>query len=249
MEVININSKTSLYCKAMLYVAHEQYKEAYLIFKHLEDYKKSSLFADICLQEFSPYANVQVNGIIKFGSYIQELDQKEPIEWIVLDKQEDKMLVVSKKILDCRKYHNKYEKINWEYSDIRKWLNNDFLNNAFSSEEQTQILQSKIINESNPTYKSNSGNKTFDKVFLLSINEANRYFKDEKARRAKGSNSAKNHNLWIDIYGNGFYWLRSSDDRQYSAVIDLRGDVSDFGHFVGNDRYGIRPALWIKFES
>ena len=53
-----------------------------------------------------------MKNIIQFGSYQQEYDYKQPIEWIVLEKQNNKMLLVSKKILDCKPYHNTFSETN-----------------------------------------------------------------------------------------------------------------------------------------
>ena len=252
-----VYSKEVLYEKAMLLFTKEQYEQAYPIYMHLNDYKKSKGLAYLCLndeittiKQASTYDNVKVNDIIKFGSYIQESDQKEPIEWIVLDKQEDKMLVISKKILDCRRYHNKNENINWEYCDIRTWLNKYFLNTAFTKEEQTKIIESKIINGKNPLFETHCGNDTLDRVFLLSIQEAEKYFKDDEARSAKGSNYAIKHGLLKLSNGNSWYWLRSSgSDSNNAAIVYSDGYVDMTGDNVDNDDNGIRPALWINLKS
>ena len=250
IDDLNDNSKTSLNQKKGLYTPQEQYKKANQGIKEVEVHKKSSLLSTKYFQEPSFYANVQVNDIIKFGSYIQESDQKEPIEWIVLDKQEDKMLVISKKILDCRRYHNKRTSVTWEHSDIRTWLNHDFLNTAFTKEEQAKIIESKIINGINPLYETHCGNDTFDKVFLLSIQEAYRYFKDSEARCTIGSQYALNHQLHKANNGKSYYWLRSNGCcKNDMAIILNNGNVYESGVEVVYTYYGVRPALWIKYES
>ena len=84
--------------------------------------------------------NLKVGDCLKFGSYYQENSTKKtPIEWIVLQKSDTKMLLISKYALDCKKFHDVFEPITWENCDLRKWLNGDFLKNAFTSIEQKKL--------------------------------------------------------------------------------------------------------------
>ena len=70
--------------------------------------------------------------IIKFGNYPQDINgSKSPIEWLVLDVNENEALLVSRYGLDCKEYHNVFTDITWEDCDLRKWLNNDFIKSAF----------------------------------------------------------------------------------------------------------------------
>lgn len=85
----------------------------------------------------SAFSNVAVGEYIKFGKYEQDNDEstgKEDIEWLVLDKQDDKILVVSKYALDSKAYNENSEDITWEDCTLRIWLNNDFMDNAFSED-------------------------------------------------------------------------------------------------------------------
>ena len=97
-----------------------------------------------------------VGGIYIFGSYEQDKDDtngKEPIEWIVLDKESDGTLVlVSKYALDVKPYNENRTDVTWETSTLRKWLNEDFYNAAFSAIEQGRILTTHVINKSNASY-------------------------------------------------------------------------------------------------
>ena len=95
---------------------------------------------------------------VKFGSYYQSNGfTKEPIEWIVLDRQGGRALLLSKYILDCKCYSNEHKDVTWETCDLRKWLNNDFYNQAFSGSEQGKILSTNVINN-NSKYKTKGGN-------------------------------------------------------------------------------------------
>lgn len=81
-----------------------------------------------------------VGDTVTFGTYEQNnnySDGNENIEWVVIDKQEDKIMVVSKYIIAEQPFNTTNEgHISWENCTLRKWLNNDFLNEAFSDAEK-----------------------------------------------------------------------------------------------------------------
>jgi hypothetical protein len=115
-----------------------------------------------------------------FGSYWQlNSKEKEPIEWIVLKEDEDKIYLLSKYILECLPYD--IEDKGWKNSFARKWLNEVFLNNAFSVKEQEQIVISNIKTSSDFGWNGrlDSGTAVQDKVFLPSRAEAIIYFDSE----------------------------------------------------------------------
>ena len=91
--------------------------------------------------------------IVILGSYEQDnnpANGREPIEWIVLDAQSEKALLVSAAVLDTQAYHNSLEDISWEDCTIRSWLNYYFLNTAFTTAEQKQILTATVPSDKNP---------------------------------------------------------------------------------------------------
>ena len=90
---------------------------------------------------------------------------------MVLSVDEEKVLVVSRYALDSRPYNAEYTDVTWETCSLRAWLNNDFLNAAFSGEEQEHIPEVTIANEDNSYYGTTGGNETTDRVFCLSLNE------------------------------------------------------------------------------
>ncbi|MCR5846749.1 MAG: S-layer homology domain-containing protein [Lachnospiraceae bacterium] len=125
--------------------------------------------------------NPQVGDIITFGKYEQddnEANGKEDIDWIVLSVENDRMLLISQYALDNVPYHTSYSDITWENSYIRNWLNDDFINTAFSEEERSIIPTVKLKNENNPRYDTPGGNDTEDKIFCLSVKDTETYFGD-----------------------------------------------------------------------
>ena len=67
-------------------------------------------------------------------------DDKTPIKWQVLDKVNGEVILLSEQILDIQDYDNENTSVAWENCSLRKWLNNDFINEAFSEYERTQII-------------------------------------------------------------------------------------------------------------
>ena len=126
-------------------------------------------------------ASAKAGDIIKFGTYEQDLittNGKEDIEWQVLSNEKGKVLVVSEYCLDVQPYNKTASEVTWETCSLRKWLNNDFINEAFSEEEKKLIPKVTIINDDNPFSETDGGNNTKDKVFCLSYEEVDKYFGD-----------------------------------------------------------------------
>ncbi len=194
---------------------------------------------------------------IKFGNYYyyENSQKKMPIEWIVLEKKGKELLLLSRYCLDSRLYHDDFTDITWERCDLRKWLNSNFLNTAFSPEEQKAIMVSDVINEDNAKCKTKGGNDTKDRIFILSISEARKYFKDTSARRCKPTKYAISKNCGVESnagskgYGFTWWWLRSPGSGQDGAACVVPpGSVGAFGVPVDSD-CAIRPALRIDLNQ
>jgi len=190
----------------------------------------------------------------KFGSYYQENSTKKtPIEWLVLKKSGTKVLLISRYALDCKKYHNQYVSITWENCDLRKWLNGEFLKNAFTATEQKKIAVTKLANDNNATYGTFGGNSTEDKVFCLSIAEAGNLFKDDESRKcvptphALGKGCWKSSENFINGRGCCFWWLRSPGYGQdLHTSVSTDGAIDLLGYNVIRDINAVRPALWVN---
>ena len=196
-----------------------------------------------------------VGDIVLYGAYEQDnntLNGKEDLEWIVLAKKGDKVLLLSRYCLDCQKYNSSYRKVTWEKCTLRSWLNRTFLKNAFSADERAKISTTRVSADKNPEYSTNPGKATKDKVFLLSIKEAKKYFTTDFARWVcKGTEYCYAQGAKNGSSGNCWWWLRSPGCNQYDASY-FSSDPS-FGYaYVGNaverDDAGVRPALWIKLK-
>lgn len=126
--------------------------------------------------------NLLASQSVFFGSYDQNGDSSEKIEWTVLDvdKEANKALLISKYGLDAVSYGTPMDvseysqgRYSWKKSYLREWLNNDFLTTAFSREERMYILDTEI-----QTNDAGGNDSSLDRIFCLSIEEAEKYFSD-----------------------------------------------------------------------
>jgi len=190
----------------------------------------------------------------KFGNYWQEnSSRKTPIEWLVLKKSGSKVLLISLYGLDCRQYHHEEVDMTWENCDLRKWLNGEFLRNAFTAAEQKKIAVTKLQNDNNAKYGTFGGNSTEDRVFCLSIAEAESLFKDDTARKcvptpyAVGKGAYISSSNFIDGRGCCWWWLRSPGGNQNCAsFVNTDGALRLYGYRVHGGLGAVRPALWVN---
>ena len=192
------------------------------------------------------YSSVKVGDYVEFGRYPQNNgDVKEPIEWLVLEVNSNEALLISRYGLDCKEYHHEFINITWEYCDLREWLNNYFLKMAFSGEEQLKIKLSDIVNNNNWKYGTSGGNNTQDRVFCLSLAEAEQYFKNDSERQCRPTAHTRNQRAWVaDSNGCCLWWLRSPGHYQGSAsCVYADGALPPRGECVNCDNYAVRPAL------
>ncbi len=203
--------------------------------------------------------SAQVGSVISFGAYEQDndtADGKESIEWQVLAREGDRFLVISLRGLDIKAYDTEWN-ATWETGELRKWLNSDFLNAAFSDEEQAMIPTVTVSADRNPEYGTDPGNGTRDKVFLLSIDEADRYFGGDEARKCLPTAYAVEQGAVTDPeYGaldgkpTCWWWLRTpGSGSDCAAFVSTGGCVGAVGSPVIQDRGAVRPALWIDPAS
>lgn len=180
------------------------------------------------------FSNCVVGDVIKLGRYEQDgntRNGKEPIDWIVLKIQDGKAFLVSKYALDAHEYNRGYSQdSDWEDCWLREWLNDDFLTAAFNSEELSII----------------SG--TQDKVFLLSVDEAKKYFSSDTDRQCKLTEYAEEQGA-SPIDGYCWWWLQSTENA--ATVVGCKGDICDYGNYVHikSDEYAVRPAMWIEVNQ
>ncbi|MBQ8538722.1 MAG: TIR domain-containing protein [Ruminococcus sp.] len=202
-------------------------------------------------------SDVGVGDSIYFGYYEQDalsLFVKEPIEWRVLDVEDDKMFVLSEYVLDCQPVYLGNDDYTWETSDLRKWLNSNFVSKAFNKKGEKLILDL-AISESVVSFVEhddyeNSEETTTDKVFLLSYEEMNKYLKDTKDRECIATKYAEKQGVHRANNGNCYWWLRTNPDNRKCRTInvDYLGVAANEGEFGTAKDIGVRPAMWIELK-
>ena len=230
--------------------------EAYEALVALDGYKDSADKANSIYDKYKveKLKVAKVGDYVFFGAYEQDNNTsngKEDIEWLVLEVKDGKTLVISKYALDCQQYNTGYTDVTWETCTLRKWLNGNFINSAFTADEKAMIPTVTVSADKNPEYSTNPGNATPDQVFLLSITEANKYFSSGSARQCKPTEYTVAGGAYNNSsIGNCCWWLRSPGSNQYSAArVNIDGGVNEVGYNVSNDLNAVRPALWIDLNS
>ena len=189
--------------------------------------------------------NLKAGDIIEFGSYPYEADgTKKPVEWRIPEKKADgTALVISKYGLDARRFDASSNY--WENSEIRQWLNNDFYNKAFKNPDKSLIMETRL-------------EQTSDKMFLLSIKEAEKYFSSDRDRICLPTPYAKTNKTKTgrpvgtsaDYGGSCWWWLRSpGSDQLRAALVDIDGFVDAYGDDVVDVLGGVRAALKINLKN
>ena len=202
---------------------------------------------------------VAIGDVITLGQYEQDNDLSngsEAIDWVVLDVQDGKALVISKYALDAIPYHAEKAEITWEACTLRSWLNNEFLNTAFSAKEQSAILLTTVDNSSAQGYSgyySYDGNNTEDRIFLLSYNEAfNVYFHSNNERVCRLTPYAlanvEKASPMFQVEDIALWWLRSpGENAKCAARID--DDGGRINSPVHREDLAIRPVMWLDLSS
>ncbi len=200
------------------------------------------------LDSYKNPKNSAIGATVQFGKYEQDTDSAngpEPIEWIVLDIQDEQALLISKYTLDRRQYNQSYTPT-WEHSSIRKWLNESFLNIAFDENEQAVILTKKVDNSlAQGGYLANGGNDTEDKVFLLSYLESSRYFPTDESRIAPMTAYA----LSLRDDETEGWWSRSPYKWHGNDYLLETGDLGVRGFMNAKYKSGIRPEIWVPVDA
>lgn len=282
--------KETTYQQAKTFMTDGDYSEAYQLLLTLKEYKdvgellkNDDNLVAVHEERLKPYRTP--GNMVRFGRYEQDnktSNGPEEIEWIVQDYDEanHKALLLSRYGLDAVPYNKDYAAITWEKCTLRSWLNGEFLNKAFSAAEQSAILTTAVDNSKSQGYsvwKTDGGNNTEDRIFLLSYAEANRYLgvadgdsNNLKSRvaptayaLAHGARTSVS-NKTEDGAAAGWWWLRSPDYYQddaarvyaggssgrhqhYAADVNTDGSL-DFD-YVHNDNHVVRPAFWLNLES
>lgn len=236
-------------------------------------YRGIYLAANRSLYSTNPNENKAQNYQSSNGYSVGELYwfKWETIEWRVLKKENGEAFLMSNKILDSQQYFSSIsdnrsvngETVypnNYKESDIRKWLNDDFLNWAFDDYEQSFIKETLVDNSAETLDDSDTDyacENTTDKVFLPSYADivnaqygfnANANAAD-RARQLKTTDYAQAQGAFVApipmFKDNGEWWLRSpySGKSLNANMVKFNGPTGTA--YVYSQFDGVVPALYI----
>jgi eukaryotic-like serine/threonine-protein kinase len=192
-----------------------------------------------------------VGDTLTFGSYEQDNQTdngKEPLEWIVLDVQDNKAMLLSKYCIDTVIFYPERVPMYWGKSDLRAWMNGDFLQEAFTPEEQALILTTTVKND-NPHGMKGAGEDTLDQVYLLSKSEVLHFFPEMADRVAYPTEYAKSKGCTVDPKtGSCRWWTRTPGARKMDICgMRLDGRISSYGmQDVDWPTNTMRPVMWVQ---
>ncbi len=177
----------------------------------------------------------------------------EPIKWRIIERADGEALMIADMIINAHEFNTttsgaKSSSANsWELSTVRKWLNENFYEEAFTAEERKLILKSTVSNGEDVA-------QTEDYIYLASREEienpaygfaekSDRIFKATDYARANGATVA----MASSIKGNGYFWLRTPSANAVNNALYVKNDGSvASGDFVNSTTYGILPMLKIE---
>lgn len=203
--------------------------------------------------------NTEVGATVSLGSFEQDDDPDngtEVINWIVLEKDDEKALLISEISLECMdvmpqnsmgEMVSDTENFSWEESLLRSWLNNEFIGSALGTEEAALILNTQVS-----TVASYKLEETNDKVFVLNPTEAALYLDTPEKRMAQASQYAMNRKQLSDSSGDNKPWvmrqvaLKDLNEASSKYVIQMSaaGEVDAVGERTTWQSY-VRPAMWV----
>lgn len=178
-------------------------------------------------------ADAEVGDGVIFGSYEQNgntADGSEALEWIVLEKQSDKLLLISRYCIDTLPYNTGRAETEWAESSLYAFLNGEFSEKAFTAEELSGIIGE-------------------GKVTMLSAEEAVKYYEYDSWRMAEATEYAASKGARIEN-GSCWWWLTDKGSIENSAsYIHFDGTIRSAGFSVDYGAVAVRPVIWVSSDA
>ena len=204
-------------------------------------------------------SEAQVGDAVAYGKYEQDGNAEngaENIEWIVLDKDAEGLLLISRYVLDCKPFNETRSDVNWQESSLRAWLNGDFYNTAFDESEKSNIIEtSNIIDTEEALLIDYPVDEALlkDKVSILSVDMALNYYEYDSWRMVSPTEYAVNQGAYTEEEYT-WWWLRENIEEltEPDSVADyvyVDGSIKDIGFSVDYDKVGVRPVIWVSLTA
>ena len=190
--------------------------------------------------------SVKVGDELNFGRYDDDGEIRE-LDWYVIDIYDNKMLLLSKYIIDCK-----------PYSDVKKYFKDSLLSHFSEEEKMILVPTENNIRIDNVEEKRLSG-FVLDDMFVLNEDDIKKYFYDEngevKDKRVIGLGTKKAYEHGLNkIYIDGErkkytspYWVGSKGyEMGFFKAISYNGKIIEDGYYKSRFDVGIRPSIVIK---
>ena len=180
-------------------------------------------------------ADASVGDAVVFGTYEQNgntADGAEKIEWIVLEKQDDKLLLISRKCLDTKPINETRSDVEWNQSTLFAWLNGEFTQNAFSETELASLIEADGV-----------------KVTVPSAEEAKKYYEYDSWRTAEATEQAIKNGARVQN-GKTWWWLLDKGEIASSnSYVYFNGTIRTDGLSVDYQSVAVRPMMWVSSSA
>ncbi len=178
-----------------------------------------------------------------YGTWPEGGTSADRIEWVIaLRPTPDMACMVSKRVIECKPFDDGAGgKAGWSGSSLRKWLNGEFYEKAFSDKEKERIITANVVDRS-------GGKKVTvkDRVFILCEDELPVYLRRgeelmtcEPSRYVRGAFPGA-----VSENGSVSWWTRGREGAGFACVTaDGKTGKPDS---AGDETIGVRPVIWMK---
>lgn len=165
------------YERALQMIEDGNCKEAVITLGKLDGYASSEYYLETVYAQYPQYrlVNAEVGQLVCYGMYNQEKNVA-PIEWLVLAKESDRVLLLSRHILDAQPYSGTVE--------LPAWLESTFRTTAFNEKESAAVSE----------------------VFLLNRAQIEQYLSGKGYESSKPTTFARSRGSWTDYTGSHNWW-------------------------------------------
>lgn len=218
--------------------------------------------------ELESLKNANVSDRVYFGKWILDYRKgtTEMIPWIVYDKTDDHMLLVSEYVLGNAYYNQYHASASWKESTLCRMLNMEFYRYAFTKDERKLLCGRKPAEGSAWSCDERTAYDYFinkdgeydvedvivknELVFVLTKDEVLQYMPTESDRITTSTEAAKDQGIGIMNTGyNAPWWIEDAAGNDYSAMyITINGTIDEKGKTINNTGMGVRPAIWITLK-